>query len=113
MIPPRNAPLQLNESNSGNVVRLRVGGEVIIELKENAATGYAWDIESIDERMLESVRVPGGSPAGALPGAAGKFRLRLIARAPGQTSIRLKHWRDWEGEGSITSRFEVTLQIAE
>ncbi|HEY5779393.1 MAG TPA: protease inhibitor I42 family protein [Terrimicrobiaceae bacterium] len=107
------ASIQINENHSGNVLRLPVGGEVMIELKENAATGYAWDIENLDERMLDSVRAPGGSPARSLPGAAGKFRLRLIAKAPGETSVRLKHWRDWEGEGSVTSRFEVTLQIAE
>lgn len=105
--------IQINETHSGKVVRLRVGAEAIIELTENAATGYVWDIESFDERMLELSRTGGGSPAGSLPGAAGKFRLRLIAKAPGQTSIRLKYWRDWEGESSITSRFEVTLQIAE
>jgi inhibitor of cysteine peptidase len=105
--------IQINENDSGNVVRLRICDEVIVELKENAATGYVWDIESLDDRMLELASTQGGSPAGSLPGAAGKFRLRLIAKAAGETSIRLKQWRHWEGERSITSRFDVTLQIAE
>lgn len=105
--------IHVTECDSGKTVPVRVGDEVMIELKENAATGYLWDIESLGERIERRHPVASGSPARSQPGSAGKFRLHLVANSPGENAIRLKHWRDWEGESSVDSRFQVTLQIAD
>ena len=35
----------------------------------------------------------------------------LVARAPGDVALRLKLWRSWEGDFSISRRFYATLQI--
>ncbi len=105
--------IRVTESDSGNVLPVRVGDEVTVELKENAATGYVWDIENLSEGLLQRVSDESGLPAQPLPGSAGKFQLHLVAKESGETSIRLKHWRNWEGESSVNSRFQVTLRIAE
>jgi inhibitor of cysteine peptidase len=104
--------IRITESDSGKFLPVRVGDEVTIELKENAATGYLWDIESLGEGLVQTHPAASGPSARSLPGAAGKFRIHLVAQAPGENSVCLKHWRDWEGEGSVDARFQVTLRIA-
>jgi hypothetical protein len=36
----------------------------------------------------------------------------MRAKAPGSTTIKLKRWRQWEGEGSVVERFELTLRVS-
>ncbi|NQW99104.1 protease inhibitor I42 family protein [bacterium] len=103
--------IHVTESDSGKILSVRVGDEVTIELKENAATGYLWDIESLGECIEQTHPVASGLFPRSLPGAAGKFRLHLVAKAPGENPLRLKYWRDWAGEGSVESRFRLTLRI--
>lgn len=104
--------IHVTESDSGKVVPVRVGDEITIELKENASTGYCWDIETLGE-CIEQKPVESGNSHRNLPGSAGKFRVRLVAKLPGENAIRLKHWRDWEGESSVDRRFQATLRIAQ
>jgi len=36
----------------------------------------------------------------------------ITAKAPGETRIKLKRWRQWEGESSVVERYEFTLRIS-
>jgi hypothetical protein len=36
----------------------------------------------------------------------------MRATAPGTTTVKLKRWREWEGERSVVERYEITLEIS-
>jgi len=76
------------------------GIDVPVRLKENPGTGYRWSVEQADGLTVEET-IKGG----VAPGAAGLREFRFRAGAPGSHRLRLRHWRDWEGEASIIGRF--------
>jgi inhibitor of cysteine peptidase len=103
--------IALTASDNGKAVCMAVGDEVTILLKENVTTGYAWDLENLDERLLCRLPPVVEPPARPLPGAGAARYFRFVAAALGETPLRLKLWRQWEGEKSVIERFEVKLQI--
>ena len=44
-------------------------------------------------------------------GGGGTRSFTLKAEHPGIMQVRLKLWRDWEGESSIVERFTVTIRV--
>ncbi len=99
--------LVVDEQQSGASVDVPVGEELAIRLKENAATGYRWAFESSEGLTVEESVQPGG----AAPGAAGVHEFRVRASTPGSRQLRLKHWRDWQGEDSVTGRFDIQVRF--
>lgn len=96
----------VDEGQSGSAVHLLPGEVLAIRLKENPSTGYRWSVESADGLAPED-----GASSASLPGAAGvrEFRFRAVATGPHQLS--LKHWRDWQGEGSVIGRYQIHVNI--
>jgi inhibitor of cysteine peptidase len=100
--------LVVDERQSGSSIDIPRGEVLAIRLKENAGSGYRWSLESADGLALEeSVHVA----ASAVPGAGGIHEFRFRAAAPGTHQLQLKHWRDWQGEGSVISRYLINVRI--
>lgn len=100
----------LTEADNGSVVQVRAGGEVVLRLPENAATGYRWAVEPVDANLVD-LREGEYLPASDAAGSGGEMQWVVRAKATGTTRIRLKQWRHWEGERSVRGRFELTLRI--
>lgn len=102
--------VQLTENNNGQPTTVQVGQTLNIDLDENASTGYTWAIDSYDEKILESLgSTPRYSSGPVGSGGQVTFTFRGIADGTGQ--IRLKNWREWEGDGSVVKRFETTVTV--
>jgi inhibitor of cysteine peptidase len=99
----------IDEQQSGASIELPRGEVLAIRLKENAATGYRWSVDAADGLQLQEDSSHAG--AGNAPGAAGFHEFRFDAAQPGTHDVRLKHWRDWQGEGSVIGRFQVTVRV--
>jgi inhibitor of cysteine peptidase len=54
----------------------------------------------------------GFETGGAAIGAAGVRVLRFRAARPGSFELRIKHWREWEGEASVTDRFHARIIVS-
>ena len=106
--PSRVVPL--TEKDRDRTVELHVGEAVRVALPENATTGYRWAIETVDPQLIEAGAAQAKYPANAL-GSGGEVEWNFLAKAPGTTSIVLKQWRHWEGDGSIVQRFRVQLRL--
>ena len=108
------AAVSLTKANNGQSIEVRQGDEIILRLPENPTTGYGWHIDRADGLSAEMSEYAMGSdqpdPNRRLgKGGAREFRFR--AKEPGARRLDLKHWREWEGERSVTERFGVDIAI--
>src|SRR5262245_6188634 len=98
-------------ADNGSVIEARAGDEIVVRLPENATTGYRWQIDRIDG-PLELAGDSYELSAPGVIGGGGVHEFRFRATATGTARLALKHWRSWEGEGSVTERFSVDVGIA-
>ena len=104
------AVVNARSAQNGKKVSLHVGDQLVVSLKANATTGYAWKIRSVKKKVLKPrsvAYVPGPNPK-HLVGAGGVYKLRLKALAKGATTLRLKYMRGGEFGGSYTLRIVVS-----
>ncbi len=106
--------LIVDELQSGTGVDVARGDVLAIRLRENASTGYRWALDNADGLALEQSDNAGtdaGAGAGGAPGAAGLREFRFRAVAPGTHQLRLKHGRDWQGDGSVIGHFLLNVRV--
>ncbi len=109
-------------ADDGRLLNLRRGEQLRVVLGEIACTGYSWEIESIDRRLLrpEGRRTwqdPGPPAAAGFKGPSGlvggplqvSFLFRVMAA--GEAQMVLRHWRPWEGPGSVDRRFRLRVRV--
>jgi predicted secreted protein len=104
--------ITLTESDHDRTVSVHCGDVVEVRLPEKPATGFRWAVERIGNKSValesENFAAP---PARAGAGQGGMRIFRFSAGSPGSARVKLKRWREWEGERSTAARFEVTLQV--
>src|SRR5262245_6829051 len=105
-----NADLILTEADDGKTISPALGAVFVVTLPENASTGFRWEPDGLDMMMIDVVDVT-HLPRSATVGGGGNARWTLRTKKPGNTQVRFKLWRPWEGEASIQKRFGVTLAI--
>ena len=99
----------LTAADNGRTVELPVGDEVALRLPEDARlAGYSWATDSADANLVD---IKEGQDVSTLEGEV-DAQWVIKAKAPGATSIKLKRWRQWEGESSVVERYEITLRIS-
>ena len=97
-------------AHNGKSVSLHVGDQLVVSLKANATTGFAWKIRSVKKAVLKphSIKyVPDPNPK-HLVGVGGVYKLRLKALTKSTTTLRLKYLRSGESGGSYTLRVVVS-----
>ncbi len=108
-----NGVLVLTRADNQRTAEVRVGERIAVRLPENPGTGYTWAIDETDRQRLALDGTDYAEPTAAFIGARGLRTFTLTARQPGEVVLKLKYWRLWEGDGSVTERFAVTLRIQE
>jgi len=98
----------LTYQQSGGSFETSISDPVVVRLEENPTTGYRWTLEKKDNLELERDYFERESSA---IGAAG-FRV-FIFRTPraGLQELRMKNWREWEGDSSIICRFSANILV--
>jgi predicted secreted protein len=100
--------MMLGEQDRGRSVEVPGGGVITVRLKENPTTGYLWSVEATNGLELVGGRFEGGGPA---IGAAGVRVFQFRAPRAGSHKLRLKNWREWEGDTSIIDRFDANIIV--
>lgn len=95
---------------------LRPGQALAIALPSNGSTGYSWSLADFDETLLMRAEpfgqeVTDAHPAGMV-GVPGQTHWRLVALAPGQTTLVFSYGRPWEASAPAaeTARFAITVR---
>src|SRR4051812_4443896 len=97
----------LSDQDSGRTVEVALGNVVIVRLKENATTGYRWTIENSGGLEEAGSKLETGGAIGV--GGLREFQFRAVRT--GVHELRLKNWREWEGDGSTTARFNAQIVV--
>ena len=99
----------LREQDSGRTVQVKQGETLSLRLAENPTTGYRWSVVSSGGLELVSDQ----NEAGIGIGAGGVRVIQWVGRRTGTYELQLKHWREWEGEGSVIGRFQASIVVEE
>jgi predicted secreted protein len=97
----------LNEDASGRTVEVGVGEIIVVRLNENPTTGYRWTVTSA--KGLD--QIGGHFKASGAIGAAGVREFQFRLAKVGSYELRIKNWREWEGESSIINLFDVKVLV--
>ncbi len=104
--------LQMAAADSDSTGRMGVGDTLIIELRGNPTTGYQWQLDTADTRVLEPQGEPDYAVSSNAMGAGGTYTFRFKAVASGQTTLRLVYKRPWEDSLSDET-FEAVIIVKE
>ncbi len=102
----------LTDTDNGKTVHVKIGEVINIQLKENPTTGYRWAVDSTSENIVFQQATFSPSPTQAI-GSGGIRMFHFIVKqvGTGTASIHLKHWREWEGDASITKHYDISFSI--
>jgi inhibitor of cysteine peptidase len=103
--------IRLTEANQGTTTALAEGGVIMLALEETPSTGYRWSTESSPVGMMEVLETRWVAPTGSAVGGAGTREIVLKAKSTGVIRLRLKLWREWQGEASVMRRCEFTFNV--
>ncbi len=105
-------PVKLDESANGTSVSLRAGQTLIIALKSNPTTGYDWQVDQADEKVVRVVKQdfqPASDPERL--GAPGQTVVEFQAVSAGTTTLRLIYVRPWEKDVEPQETFQVRITV--
>jgi inhibitor of cysteine peptidase len=102
--------VSITENDDGRTVDVRVGEPIVIELSENATTGYRWAIERYDQETIQDAGSESRYPANLI-GSGGQVSFTFKGKKAGRGEIALKRWREWEGDASIIGRFRLRCNV--
>jgi predicted secreted protein len=100
--------MTLTEQDHGRTIQVKMGSVVTLRLKENPTTGYRWTVATAPELEQIGDRFELG---GSAIGAAGVRVFEFRATRVGEHELRLKNWREWEGESSVIDRFDAKIVV--
>ena len=99
--------MTLTLTDHERIVAVTVGSVLTVRLPENPGTGYRWTMDTAAGLEAAGDRFEG---AGGI-GSSGTRELQFRASRVGSFDLRMKHWREWEGERSVDRRFAVKIKV--
>ena len=105
-----NQTITLTKDDNGKTIQSHVGDTVVVQLDENATTGYTWAVNKPDASVLP-LQNSTYTPAGNAPGQGGQRQITFVAKNPGTVQLQFKYWRSFVGDSSIVDRYSVTVEV--
>ena len=99
---------EIEVRSSGERVEVSTGDRIVIQIPENATTGYRWVVGDVPE-TLELAQDEFLPPGSERPGAGGQRRVTLMAKRPGEGTVELRLEQPWEGKAA--DRFEALVTV--
>ena len=110
--PPQvDGALKLDADDVGHRIELSRDRPLDISLASNPTTGYRWEVEELDEKVLRQVGKAEFEPRSRLVGAPGVETLHFQAVGTGQTAVRLVYRRSWEEDAEPLDTYSVGIVV--
>jgi len=106
-----NGVLILSRADNNRTAEVKIGERIAVRLPENPSTGFGWAIDETDRQRLALDSTAFTEATETHVGARGQRVFTFTARQVGDVALKLKYWRFWEGDASVTERYAVTLHI--
>ena len=103
--------VKLTEKEAGESVEVAKGGTLEITLEGNPTTGYTWEVESVDDKVLKQESEPDFKADSEAVGAGGMMTLKFNAEGAGKTDLKLVYHRPWEEDEPPAETFEVSVTV--
>ena len=103
--------VRLDDGDDGGQVELQGGQTLVISLEGNPTTGYTWQVDEVDEKVLRQVGDPGFEPDSGAVGAGGVQTLRFETVTSGTTTLKLVYVRPWEEGSPPEETFSVQVTV--
>jgi len=100
----------ITQTENGKSVQAHSGNTIVIQLDENASTGYTWAVSKTDATIL-TLQTSTYTASGNVPGRGGTRVFTFLAKKPGTVHLQLKYWRSFVGDSSVTERYSATIEI--
>ncbi|MFM7881061.1 MAG: protease inhibitor I42 family protein [Microcystis panniformis] len=105
--------LTLTRTDNGKSITMQVNDLLLLSLDENPTTGFQWAIDGGGSDLVELQSSEYVPAIESRVGGGGQRVLTFKAQRAGIGQLKLKLWREWQGEPSVVERFTVTLQVRE
>jgi inhibitor of cysteine peptidase len=105
--------LTLTRADNGKSITMQVNDLLLLSLDENPTTGFQWAVDGGGSDLVELQSSEYLPARESKVGGGGQRVLTFKAQRAGIDQLRLKLWREWQGEPSVVERFTVTLQVRE
>lgn len=100
----------IKSDGGGKSYEVKLGQPFGVELAENPTTGYRWAVHEPDRGIIEEVGHGFLPSPEAGTGGGGTCILTLRIHQKGEHHVRLKLWREWEGDNSTAKWFSFTIR---
>jgi predicted secreted protein len=104
------AEVAITEGHDGGIVPARVGDSITLKLAETPATGFRWELGSVESQVLALTRDE-FQPASLGIGGGGLRVFHFIAKKPGTAGLELRLARSWES-APPKSVFRVRIAVS-
>jgi inhibitor of cysteine peptidase len=98
-------------SHNGGQVDLDVGQTLVVSLESNPTTGYRWEVDKIDDEILQQEGEAEYKAESDLVGAGGVETFRFKALASGEGELKLIYHRSWEEGVEPLEVFSITVNV--
>jgi inhibitor of cysteine peptidase len=101
------------QSDRGTEFEAHPGDLIVIRLPENPTTGYRWELDAADDRVIALQDSDYSAASSAGIGGGGTRTFGLEVHRPGTVHVQLRLRREWEPEQAAVDCFEVTIRVRE
>ena len=105
---PRIVTLQ--EQDHGRTLRLTTGDQLIVTLKTQPGTGYAWNLAPDSTPLLELHGKPEMHSGPGTAGRTDRITFRFIVRTKGEGKLELHYLRSWEKKAPLRV-FQLQIKV--
>src|SRR5690606_27824316 len=105
---PAAAGVPVTESDNGGSVQVGAGGQLVVELPGNPATGYVWQVANNDESTLLPRAYEFNPTSDAAGGGVEKFTFHVME--PGAVNLVLANSRPWETDTPPAETFTLAVE---
>jgi inhibitor of cysteine peptidase len=109
--PAVAATRNLSDADQGATIQLTQGDELVVRLKSNPSTGFAWYLMKTSTRLLKLEGQHETAPEPSTPGAPVAQVFTFRAADAGAGDLVLHYVRSWEKPSDDEQRFTVHLTI--
>ena len=102
--------VQVTKADNGATLRAAPDDVLVIGLAETPTTGYRWDVDRVDEGVLELRDSQYFAPVTRAPGAPGERRVIVDVVSTGNGEVRLALRRRWGG-GEPVDHFGILVDV--